>query len=181
MQPSECFEFGYIAKTHGLKGELTIVLDVDDPDEYEELDSFFVQVKGQLVPYFMESYNLQGKRAIVKLEDVNTLDAAKNLIGCKLFLPLDNLPDLDPNQFYYHEVMGYRVVDATHGELGLVDDIYDMPGHDLIAMRHQGYEILIPVNNEIVLRADHKTKTVHVNLPEGLLDVYLNAGTDEEE
>ncbi|MDJ1492846.1 ribosome maturation factor RimM [Cytophagaceae bacterium DM2B3-1] len=185
MQIRDCFELGYVAKTHGLKGELVIMLDVDDPDEYEEMDSFFIQIKGQLVPYFMESYNLQGNRAIVKLEDVNTIDAAKSLIGNKLFLPLDNLPDLEDDQFYYHQVMGYTIVDETKGDLGQVDAIYDMPGHDLLAMKYQGKEVLIPVNDEIVKKADHEQKIVYVSLPEGLLEVFLNEGDekgdDEEE
>ncbi len=179
MQISDCFELGYILKTHGLKGELVIVLDVDNPEEYEELDSFFVQIKGQLVPHFIESYNLQGSRAIVRLEDVTTIDAAKALIGSKLFLPLENLPELDEDQFYYHEVMGYQVVDEIKGKLGTVDAIYDMPGNDLLAMRYQGQEVLIPINDDIVKNADHTAQTLHVLLPEGLLEVFLGEGEEE--
>ncbi len=180
MQISECFELGYVLKTHGLKGDVLIVLDVDNPEEYEEMDSFFVLTQGQLVPYFFESYNLQGNRAIVKLEDINSIDAAKNLIGCKLYLPLDNLPDLEDDQFYYHEVIGYQVIDETKGELGQVHAIYDMPGNDLLAMRYQGKEILIPINDAIVKQADHEKKLLYVNLPEGLLEVFLNEGGEEE-
>ncbi len=180
MQLSECFELGYITKTHGLKGGLVIVLDVDDPEEYEELDSFFVQVSGRLVPYFMESYNQQGNRAIVKLEDVDSIDAAKALIGSKLFLPLDNLPTLEKDQFYYHQVMGYQVIDHIKGSLGTVDAIYDMPGHDLLAMRYLGKEILIPITDDTVKSADHEHRQLHVVLPDGLLEVFLNDGGEEE-
>lgn len=181
MQLNECFELGYVLKTHGLKGEVLIVLDVDNPEEYEDMDSFFVLARGQLIPYFFESYKLHGNRAIVKLEDVNSIDTAKTLIGSKLFLPLDNLPELEEDQFYYHQVIGYQVMDATKGELGTVSSIYDMPGNDLLAMRYQGKEILVPITDEIVKSADHENKVVHVSLPEGLLEVFLNDGEGEEE
>ena len=174
MNVNECFELGYIAKTHGLKGELMVVLDVDNPQKYSGLDSFFVQLQGQLIPYFMEHYNLQGGRAIVKLEEVDSLDAAKNLVGSKLYLPLDNLPKLRKGQFYYHQVLGYQIVDAQKGPLGTVSAIYDMPGNDLLAMDYQGREVLIPMNGGIMGHADHAAKTLLVHLPEGLLEVYMN-------
>ncbi len=181
MKLNECYELGYVAKTHALKGEIQIVLDVDDPEEYEELDSFFILIKGQLVPHFIEKYNLQGNKAIVKLEDIHTIDAAKNLISCKLYLPLDNLPELDEDQFYYHEIIGYQIVDDQLGELGTIAAVYEMPGHDLLGMQYQGKEVLIPMTDAIVGNVDHEEEILHVNLPEGLLDVYLYETSDEEE
>lgn len=133
------------------------------------------------MPYFFDSYKLHGNRAIVKLEDINSIDTAKALIGSKLFLPLDNLPELEDDQFYYHEVIGYQVLDEAKGELGAISAIYDMPGNDLLAMIYQGKEILIPINEDIVKQADHKKKILHVSLPDGLLEVFMNEGGEEEE
>ncbi len=174
MTKDDCYELGKVVKTHGLKGELSIYLDVDVPDEYEELDSLLIERDGQLVPYFIADLNLQGHRAIVKLEEVVGIDAASELVGCKIWLTLDNLPELDDDQFYYHEIVGYQVIDEEKGPLGTVASVASLPHQDLLMMEYQGHEVLIPITNDIVLSHDAEAKTLTVRLPEGLLDVYLS-------
>ena len=183
MKVEDCFEFGYVAKLHGYKGEVVLVLDVDDPSAYKSLDSVFVQLKGKLVPYFVEALRLQGDKATVKLEDVDSQEAAQALVGNALFLPLSKLPQLAEDQFYYHEIIGYRLVDATLGPLGEVTDVYELPQQAVIAMNYQGKEVLVPISDEIVLKANHARRELEVNLPEGLLDIYLadSPGTPDDE
>jgi 16S rRNA processing protein RimM len=183
MKIEDCFEFGYVAKVHGYKGEVVLVLDVDDPSAYKTLDSVFVQLKGKLVPYFVSALRLQGDKATVKLEDVDSQEAAQALVGNALFLPLSKLPQLAEDQFYYHDIIGYRLVDATLGALGEVTDMYELPQQTVIAMNYQGKEVLVPVSDEIVRKANHARKELEVNLPEGLLDIYLadSPGTPDDE
>jgi 16S rRNA processing protein RimM len=183
MKIEDCFEFGYVAKLHGYKGEVVLVLDVDDPSAYKSLDSIFIQLKGKLVPYFVEALRLQGDKATVKLEDVDSQEAAQALVGSALFLPLNKLPQLAEDQFYYHDIIGYRLVDASLGPLGEVTDVYELPQQAVLAMNYQGKEVLVPISGEIVTRANHASKELEVNLPEGLLDIYLadSPGTPDDE
>ncbi|HEX8530021.1 MAG TPA: ribosome maturation factor RimM, partial [Cytophagales bacterium] len=167
MKIEDCFEFGYVAKVHGYKGEVVLVLDVDDPSAYKTLDSVFVHLKGKLVPYFVEALRPQGDKATVKLEDVDSQEAAQALVGNALFLPLNKLPQLAEDQFYYHDIIGYRLVDATLGALGEVTDVYELPQQAVIAMNYQGKEVLVPISDEIVLKANHAQRELEVNLPEG--------------
>ena len=90
------------------------------------------------------------------------------------------MPELEEGQFYFHDVIGYKVVDANHGELGTVKDFYDMPQQQLMAMDYMNQEMLIPVMDETMLRADHEGKILHVHLPEGLLEVYTQQGRPED-
>jgi 16S rRNA processing protein RimM len=178
MNIDNCFQLGYIAKTHGVQGELTFVLDVDNPEDYDQLTSVFIEINGKLVPFFITHFLLQREKAIVRLEDVNTLDSADKLVGNALYLPLSQLPQLEEDQFYYHDIIGYQVVDAAKGVLGTVANVYELPHQDLIAMTYQDKEVLIPVTDDIVTKVDHKTKQLQVTLPDGLLEIYL---TDEAE
>ncbi len=181
MTKDDCFELGHITKTHGINGEVVFFLDVDDPTEYEDLDTVLIEVRGDLIPYFIESISINKNRAIVALEDVETVEQAERLLKCGLFLPLDNLePIEDPDRFYYHEITGYRVVDAVAGELGTVTTVYAMPTQDLVAMQYQGQEILIPINSAIVQGVDRVAKYLHVTLPDGLLDVYLSDAANQK-
>jgi 16S rRNA processing protein RimM len=175
MTKDDCFQLGHITKTHGLNGEVVFFLDVDDASEYEDLDSVLIEVRGELTPYFIESLSINRDRAIVALEDVDSLDEAKKLINCPVWLPLDNLEEItDPDRFYYHEIIGYRIIDENEGPLGTVTSVMAMPTQDLIAMQYRGQEMLIPINSAIVKTVDRETKTLNVDLPDGLLDVYLS-------
>lgn len=173
MKKEDCYELGFISKTKGLDGELFIQLDVDDPEDYQELESVFVEIKQNLVPYFIEYIDFQDKKVVVRFEDIDSLEDAHTLVGCKLFLPLDNLPPLEDGQFYYHEVINFQIVDQTLGKLGIITNIYETGNQDLIAMLYQGREILIPLVDEFVLKINREEKILEVNLPEGLLDIYL--------
>ena len=182
MKQSECYEIGYITKTHGLKGEITLELDVDEPESYSELDSALVEVKKQLVPYIIERINIQQKRAIIKFEGINKIEDAQKLVHCKVMLPLENLPEPEEGRFYLHDIIGYTVEDEALGKLGTITQLYEGSYQDILGMEYQGKEVLIPVVDAIVLSADAETKTVQTNLPEGLVDLYLedeNQGIDE--
>ena len=174
----ECFELGYVVKTHGLKGQFIAVLDVDDLADYDELERVYVALAtapAVLTAYLVERFSPQGEaRVLLKLRGIERIEEAEALRGAKLWLPLSELPDLDDNQFYFHDVIGFQVIDENQGELGTVENFYELPQQDVLAMRYQGQEVLIPVVDELVTHADMEAKQLFVNLPEGLLDIYLN-------
>mgnify|MGYP005749436203 FL=1 len=181
MNIDACFLLGYIVKTHGTKGQVVAFFDVDYPEDYEDLESVFLEQKGRLIPFFIDSINpVKDSRFIIKFEDINTMEQAEALRGTSLYLPLDELPELDEDQFYFHEVIGYQVVDQHHGKLGTVKEFYDLPQQQLMAMDYLGQEMLIPVMGEILLRADHEAKELHISLPEGLLEVYTEPANPED-
>lgn len=182
MTKDTCFQLGKITKTHGLKGEVIVYLDVDFPEEYEEMDSVFLDIKGQLVPYFIENLQIKGKKSICKFETVDTFEQAQKIVNLDMYLPLDTLPDLEEGQFFYHEVIGYEVYDEHSGlSLGPILSIYEGVQQDLIAVMVKGQEVLIPISDSIVLRAEAETKKMIVRLPEGLLDVYLGNETEPDD
>ena len=174
MNKENCFQLGHVTRTHGTKGEVIVFLDVDYPDDYDELESVFLELRGELIPFFIENINIQkDSKAIVKFEDIKRIEEATPLINCALYLPEDNLDDLESSQFYYHEIVGFNVHDQQLGKLGTVSSVYTMPTQDLISMIFEGKEVLIPVNDDLVLGVDREQKILNVNLPAGLVDVYL--------
>lgn len=179
MNQENSYLLGYIVKTHGTKGELSIHLDVDYPEDYEDLESVFVEIRGELIPYFIEDVNLQKQsKAIVRFEDIDSIEKAQLLVGSALYLPIEDLEELEEGQFYFHQIPGYQVVDQEQGALGKIEAVYTPGSQDLIAMIFQGKEVLIPIVDDIVLRADHQKKEVYVHLPKGLLEVYLDDEVD---
>jgi 16S rRNA processing protein RimM len=181
MTKEDCYLLGKITKPHGLKGELAIWLDVDYPEEYEDLDSVLLEIKGQLVPHFIEEIQIRANKSIIKFEDIDTIEEAQKLVNSDIYLPEDNLPELEgDDEFYYHEIIDFDVVDEVKGKLGKVLAVYTSDRQDLIAMNYEGNEILIPIDDDIVKTVDREKKELYTHLPDGLLEVYLNDSTSQE-
>lgn len=171
MRQADCYQLGEVIKTHGLNGEVGISLDVDFPDEYQNLESVFLEMQGKLVPFFIETIQVNGKKALVKFEDISSLEDAKPLIKSDIYLPLTFLPKLEEGQYYFHELVGCEVYEVEN-KLGIIKEIIDLNGNQLICLDKDGKEILIPLKDEILSVVDILNKKVSVVLPEGLLDIY---------
>ena len=111
MRKDDCFELGYVVKHRGLDGELTVVFDADDPDRYLNIDAIFVESKDNLIPYIVEYVSPLNDKFILKLEEIDDPDAAGRLKSSKLFLPLEVLPELDEEEFFLHDLVGFSIVD----------------------------------------------------------------------
>lgn len=173
MNKNACFQLGYIGKPHGVSGEVTALFDVDFPENYKKLESVFVEINNKLVPFFIKKISIQKNKAIIKFEDIDAADQAVELQSSSLYLPLDHLPALQGNQFYFHEIIDFSIIDVNLGPLGIVKNIYNLPHQDLIAMEYKNKEVLIPVSDNTIKSVKREKKEITVNLPEGLLDVYL--------
>lgn len=173
MHKDECFEFGKITRTHGLGGEVLFFLDVDDPSKYEGLDVVFIERRGNIVPYFLEYLSLHNNRYIAKFEDIDSIEQAEELKDAQLYLPMSALPKLDDGQFYYHDIENFTIVDENLGTLGTVNKIYTNSAQDILEMEYKGKDVLIPINDTIILKADLEKKELYTNIPEGLVDIYM--------
>jgi len=185
MTIDDCYQLGSVVKPHGLRGFVVAFLDVDDLEAYRKIKSVYVELSttpGKLTPFAVERVQSQTEaRVLLKLKGIDTVEAAEPLRNANLYRPLEELPALAVDQFYFHDVIGYTVVDEQLGTLGIVETFYELPQQDVLAMRYQGKEVLIPVVDELILHADQEKRQLHVNLPEGLLDVYLNPGSREQD
>lgn len=173
MTKDECYYLGRITKPFGFKGEMVLFLDVDEQEDYAGLDSVFVEMKNGLVPYFIKSLRFSGNKAIATFEDL-TPEEASALAGRDMYLPLDLLPKLTGNQFYFHEVKGFRVIDDEHGDIGVIESVIEYPAQPLFQIFNGDKEILIPVIDEVIERVDREAKTIYISAPNGLIDLYMD-------
>ncbi|MDM9630316.1 ribosome maturation factor RimM [Robiginitalea aurantiaca] len=174
MQKEDCFYLGKIVSKYGFKGELLAKLDSDDPGQYEELESVFVSLGNNLIPFFIRRCQLHKTNLLrLALEDVSSEEAAERLMGAQLYLPLALLPELTGNQFYYHEVVGFRLVDQHHGDVGEIKGVNDQAAQPLFMADKDGKEVLIPVNDNFIKKVDRQDRIIHIQTPEGLIDLYL--------
>ncbi|MGJ5642630.1 ribosome maturation factor RimM [Formosa sp. S-31] len=174
MKKDDCFFLGKIIKKYSFKGELLVKLDTDEPELFEDLDSVFVDLRNNLVPFFIESSQLHKSELLrIKFEDVDSEADAEALLKSDLYLPLEFLPKLEGNKFYFHEIIGFTVEDLNYGTVGIVKSVNDSTAQALFEIDRDGIEILIPMNDEFISKVDKPNKTIYVETPEGLIDLYL--------
>jgi len=173
MQKEDCYYLGKITKLHGFKGNLILHLDTDEPEIYENMESVFVETNGMLVPFFFEFAQVHGaQKLLVKFEDTSPEEAEK-LVNKDIYLPLETLPELNGTDFYYHEIIGFTLYDQTNTEVGTIKNINDSTAQALFEVEIDGKEILIPIVEDWILEVDRPNKAILVEIPEGLIDLYL--------
>jgi 16S rRNA processing protein RimM len=174
MDKDDFFYLGKILKTYGSKGHLLIFLDVDDPVRYEKMETVFIGIENDRIPFGIEELELRQKNsAKIRFEDVDNADDAEIYVGRELFLPFSLLPPLKGKKFYYHEVTGFTVLDKKHGNIGTLTSILDLPQQSLMQVQFGSKEILIPLVDKVLLKVDRSKKEIHILAPEGLIEIYL--------
>ncbi|APU67853.1 MAG: ribosome maturation factor RimM [Christiangramia sp.] len=175
MTKEECFYLGKIVAKFSFKGEVLIKLDTDEPETYTEMESVFIDYNDNLVPFFIDASSLHKSTLLrVKFEDIDTEEDAEDLIGAELYLPLSFLPELDEDQFYFHEIIGFEVIDASHGNIGEVISVNDTTAQPLFEIKNGDKEILVPMNDDFIEKIDKKNQKIYLQTPEGLIDLYLS-------
>ena len=168
------FYLGKIVKLFANKGALLVYLDVDDPEDYINLESVFVRMNNQLIPFFIEDIELRHKNnAILSFSDVDNPEQASMLLGCELYLPLDMLPKLTGNKFYYHEILGFSVIDSKYGTTGTIEEVLEYPHQAVLRILNKDKEVLIPITDKIIIGLDREKRTLTITAPEGLIEMYM--------
>lgn len=164
---------GKLVAVHGLKGDLLLKHELGKKTSLKGLETLFIEdKKDSFIPWFIESVKIKTANEIyLKLEGINTREAAMKLVSKKVWLP-----EADHKRYAAKNIpaglLGYSIVDK--GELlGEILEIIEQPHQLLCRLEIKGKEVLIPLHEDSLEKTDHKKKLVLVNLPDGLLDIYL--------
>lgn len=173
MTKEECFELGVISKTYSFKGEVILFIDSDQPEHYYDINMLLLEINKKLVPFFVEESRVHKTNQLrVKFDNVNDEADAKRLTKKKVFLPLTALPQLDDDQFYYHEIIGFMLIDQDGKEVGEILEYIDNAANPMLEIAYNGKDVLIPYNDNVHISIDKKEKRLKVAIPEGLLAIY---------
>ncbi|GAB5473923.1 MAG: ribosome maturation factor RimM [Maribacter sp.] len=174
MRKEDCFYLGKIVSKYSFKGEVLVKIDTDEPELYDNMESVFVALRNNLIPFFIRKCRLHKSQLLrIDFEEVNSEDDADKIMGSELYLPLSFLPELTGNKFYFHEVIGFNVLDSTHGDIGVIQSVNDTTSQALFEVLKDEKGLLIPISDDIITKVDREQKVVHVTTPDGLVDLYL--------
>lgn len=167
---------GYTRKTYGLQGLLKLRIEEQFLEDFLQAEVVFITQKGHPLPFFIEEVVEKGQ-LMVKLEEVDTKEAAQALTSCELFLrDKDILPDDERTYFptsdlQFAFLVDYQLEDLTKGLIGPILDVLEYPQQEMALVNYQSKELLIPLNEQLIASIKEEQKIIQVDLPEGLLDL----------
>ena len=168
IKKEEVYKIGRIGKAHGVKGEVSFNFD-DDVFDRVEAEYLILKVDGILVPFFMEEYRFRSdSTALVKFEDIDTQERARELTNCDVYFPRD-LADDEEEVLTYSFLVGFGIIDASTGKkVGTIASIDESTLNILFELEDG---MLIPASEELITDIDKDNKTITLALPEGILDL----------
>jgi 16S rRNA processing protein RimM len=173
IRQEDVYQIGRMGKAHGLKGEINFQF-TDDVWDRADCDYIICQVDGILVPFFIEEYRFRSdSTAIMKLEDIDTLEATQMLVNSPVFIEKKYQEELDDDEVSLHYFIGFQMLDGDNGTpIGTITDIDDKTDNWLfIVTRPDGSEVLIPAHEEFIAEIRQEEKTMVMDLPIGLLEL----------
>jgi 16S rRNA processing protein RimM len=183
VNKEEYYTAGKVMRVHGLKGELSISLHEPELFRNYPFEVVFINPGGGPVPYFVTSFSFSSEKNIllIQLEGIDDKAAASSFVQKEVLLQSSSLPKASETEFFAHEVVGYMASDIERGELGLIEEVLDLPMQQVFKIMKDDKEILIPAVKGILVKVDRRQKTVLLQTPAGLIDIYLANPSDEEE
>ncbi len=174
MKPSELIGIGKIVKTHGIHGEL--IIEAIDSEIFENIEGpVFIIIDGLPVPFFIKNASpTTSTRFRVSLKWIDSETKAKALINTPIFAPSGSL-SISESQFNQSPnlLIGFNVSDLHYGLLGPVTGILYQNNNPLLAIQHPKAEILVPLHPDLVLNLNYRKKTMEIDAPQGLLNLYI--------
>jgi len=169
---SKLSKVGFINRTHGYKGNLHCVTEISNPEKLLKPDFMFILINGLPVPFFIEELEVNGTEFYLKLEDINSDDDAKKILGKDLYA--ERMKEKKKNELMsWKDVKGYLATDDSFGEMGVITEVVEYPMQYIGKCIINEKEVLFPLNDDVVSEVDDDAKTISLDLPLGLLDIYL--------
>lgn len=170
---SEYIHIGKLAAVHGLSGEIILKHALGKRTDFKTTEAIFIEInKGVYIPYFHENSIVKNDtETIVKLESVDTKEAAVKLIQKKIWLTKTDFENLVSKSAPVN-LLGFIILNKGK-KLGAVEAVIEQPQQVLLQTSINNKEVLVPVNESTLKKIDRKKKEVHVSLPDGLLEIYL--------
>lgn len=161
-----------LGRAHGLRGEIGGRLSGVTPDELMALPDLRLRSRGgEPVPVRVESARPKKGVWILAISGIRDRTAAEGQSGGVLLARRQDLPEPDAGEWYVADLVGLSVETEGGEELGNLEEVLQLPANDVMIVRGERGEILVPVLEEVIREVDQEAGRMIVRLPVGLLDI----------
>jgi 16S rRNA processing protein RimM len=170
---TQYLKIGKLVAAHGLKGELILKHQLGKKTSLKGLQTIFIEErKNSFLPWFIEKTRIKNAAEVfLKLEGVSTRETAIKLTQKEVWLLKPDVEKFAAKSSPIN-LLGYKIVSEGQN-LGEIIEVIEQTHQMLCKIEIKEKEALIPLNEDTLQKIDHKKKQVIVNLPDGLLEIYL--------
>lgn len=159
---------GRVRRAHGIRGEVMVDRYGDAPGILDPGSELTLRRQNATFTMMVEKVRATPKGWIVAFKDLRDRNEAEALAGTELSVDQDRLPPLDEGTYYQFDLIGLDVVTTEDVPLGTVEEIWEPGAHDLLVVRGDRGEILIPAIEPFIHEVDLKGRRIVVEMPAGL-------------
>ncbi len=169
------YTVGKIVNTHGIRGEIKVISQTDFAEERFAPGSKLLMVDeqgGQSMEVTIQSSREHKNMYMLKIDGFNDINQVEKYKGWSLKISEVDQGELEDGEYYYHEIIGCKVMTEDGEELGVITEILSPGANDVWVVdrpKGAGKPILLPVIDEVVLKVSVTEKQVTVRLMEGLI------------
>ena len=171
--PDNLVRIGVVGKAHGIKGEVRVYPDFGLPEDFNNYKKLvLIDPENEDSQVFKVTRSRpQAKMVIVEFEGVVDRTASENLCGKEVWVNRSFLPQLPEGEFYWHDLIGLQVETDAGRSLGRVETLFATAGHDILVVRNDGREFLIPLDKEFIKTSDFQNGIVIITEVPGLFEI----------
>ena len=162
---------GRVSKPHGVKGEIRIAyFNPEDTRFFSHYQMIFLQGdEDSPQAYRLISVRPQKRFILAQLEGIRNKEEAEQLRGKVVLIDPAALPLLEEGEYYWHDILGMRVVTDKGSDVGEVREIVPTGSNDVYVVQKEKKEFLIPATKKVIMRIDTEARTIVIRPLEGLL------------
>ncbi len=170
---NDCLKIGYLQKPHGIQGEIVLQMETGYAASVEEEPTLFVEIDGLLVPFFIQPDGVRFRSddsALVHFEWIENEEQAREICGQSVYIKKEEYY-ADEEEVSLHMLVGYKLFDAKLGYVGEIEKVDDFAGNLIFQLEYKGEIILVPFNEDFLIRLDPDSKEIELNCPDGIFDL----------
>ena len=153
QQDDDLIEIGHIISAHGVKGQLKVYSNTSPRENILTYSPWVIEQAGER-RNFSATGILQGKNVIVQLEGISDRNQANELVGARILIEPDQLPELEQGEFYWSQLIGLNVVSTEHQAFGSVDQMMETGANDVMVVQGDRERLIPFVMDEVVKQVD---------------------------
>ncbi|HNP99724.1 MAG TPA: hypothetical protein PKK99_11760 [Bacteroidia bacterium] len=162
---------GFISKVHGYKGQVILALEHCAPSAIQKAAFLFIEMDGLPVPFPVQEFTEKGDDILLKLELIDSDTEAKKIVRQTVFA--EKLHIREDVELDWPDLVGFIATDQSFGLLGMIEEVEELPMQWIAHCHVNGKELLFPLNEQVLVEINEEKKELLLNLPEGLIQVYL--------
>ena len=175
LDENELVTVGRIVKAHGIRGEVKVVPETDDPERFLDFESVLIGPEpGKARKYTIKGIRFQpsskGITVLASFDEVKTRNDADALVKSRLYVSEGAL-QLEDDEYFLHDLIGCTVVDVGGEHIGVVKDVLEMPAHFIYLVSRNGKpDAMIPAVDAFIEEVDLEARRITITSIEGLID-----------